>query len=143
MTDALAPALSYAEADEEIIHGEFSLALAALLIDGVLLLGDNWHRPAVAGEISVNVICSDTFSYASADCEPLHYAEIGRVYERWRRDPKLGPTAWCAARRKQAPIAPVAKMLADAGYDVVALSLGELPRYALAADVIDEKRGHE
>ena len=130
MTDLIAASgltLAYADADEEIVHREFSLTLAALLIDSVVFLGDNWHRPAVAGEISVNVICSDTFGYACADCETLPYAEIGRLYQLWRRDPRLGSTAWCVARRKERPISPVVKMLADGGYDVDALVRGELP----------------
>lgn len=128
MTDApTGPALSFADADEGVVHREFSLALAVLLVDDVVLLGDNWHRPAVAGEISVSVICSDTFGYACADCETLPYVEIGRLYQLWRRDPRLGPTAWCVARRKERPISPVVKMLADGGYDVDALVRGELP----------------
>lgn len=97
-------------------------ALGYLLLDNVILLGDYWYHKdrteAQKREISINVICSDTFSYACADCEPLPFGELLIVYQLWRKDPLWGPTYWCVKQRKQRPIQPVLDELIARGYDI-------------------------
>jgi hypothetical protein len=114
----------------ELEHGEYEHLLAHLLINEVAFL--NTHNAAFfkGGRdegISVNVLCSDTFSYACADCERLDYDQIPVLYRLWQKDPTWAGTVWSVARRKERPIAPVAKRMAERGYDVDALVRGELP----------------
>lgn len=115
----------------ELEYGEHEHLLAHLLINEVVFL--NAHNAAFfkGGKcegVSVNVICSDTFSYACADCETLDYDQIPVLYRMWQKDPLYGATAWCVVRRKEFPIKPVAGRMVERGYDVEALVRGELPQ---------------
>lgn len=97
-------------------------ALAHLLMNDVCYLNSFYYEKTWPAEaqacINVFVTCSDTYAYACADAERLPFDQIEPLYRMWKRDPTLGPTAWAVMQRKERPIAPVEKMLRDAGYDV-------------------------
>ena len=121
--------INFDDIDDEVDFDEYNLALAHMLTEHILLVTSHWRRTdELKDEVSLHVMCSDTFAYAYADCEPLHYANIKSLYQLFRKDPVYGPTAWCVARRKQRPIPPVAGGLIDNGYDLEALLRGELPQ---------------
>lgn len=104
-------------------------ALAHLLMNNVCSLNSFYYErtwpPEAQGCINVFVICSDTFAYSCADAERLPYDQIQPLYRLWRKDSTLGATAWAVMQRRERPIAPVEKMLRDAGYDVDSWQLRE------------------
>lgn len=104
-------------------------ALAHLLMNGVCYLNNFWYEKTWPAEaqtcINVFVSCGDTFAYACADAERLPFDQIETLYRMWRKDPRLGVTAWCVMRRKERPISPVEKYLREAGYDVDSWLLAE------------------
>jgi hypothetical protein len=116
--------------DAEIECDEPCEMLAHLLINEVAFLNAHCAAMFKGGSqegISINVLCSDTFGYACADCERLDYDQIQNLYRMWRRDPLYGSIAWCVARRKDRPIKPVADRLIERGHDLDALLRGEMP----------------
>jgi hypothetical protein len=51
---------------------------------------------------SISVICNDVF-YPAADLQPICYSELWELWDFWKKDPILGPAAWCIKKRKQRP----------------------------------------
>ncbi len=52
------------------------------------------------------LLCSDTFSYASADAEPVMLDEAEYVLELYRQFNYDGPMAWCSMKRNWLPVLP-------------------------------------
>lgn len=104
-------------------------ALAHLLMNDVCHLNSFYYEKTWPAEaqtcINVFVSCGDTFAYSCADAERLPFDQIEPLYRMWKHDPTLGPTAWAVMQRKERPIAPVEKMLRNAGYDVDSWQLRE------------------
>lgn len=97
-------------------------ALAHLFVNSVIYVNNFWYEkewPEDAQKcINIFVSCGDTFAYACADAERLHYTEIEELYQMWKKDPSWGATAWCVKKRKERPISPVEKALRERGYDL-------------------------
>ena len=115
---------------------EVAPALAALLAREVVFANCQHWRGDLAeadrGTAALFVNCSDVFSWATAEGEILPWGEIERLYGMWRRDPAWGPAAWAVLARGCAPQAPVAKRMAEAGWDVARLAEGGAPARAYA-----------
>ena len=94
--------------------------LSLLLLEEVII-------PLRSGEgedrtIGLLMFCSDTFSYACADAEPIKPygfsekmdADLIGLYEEYRLHGHGGATRWCALKRQALPIEPVrARMKAN------------------------------
>jgi len=66
----------------------------------------------------VDILCSDTFAYACADCEPIELRNIALFrlfYERYGTD---GLVAWCAVSRCREPIGPLTQQYHDALHEL-------------------------
>lgn len=96
--------------EEQFDCDSIDARVAHLLINDVLMIGGE--------EATLNVVCSDTFYYASADCEPISSGEIHELYKLWRADPMWGPTWWCVKKRNMRPLAKYQKVLGELGYPV-------------------------
>ncbi len=107
---------------------EVGPALAVLLAREVVFANcQHWREDlseADRGTAALFVNCSDVFSWASAEGEILPWGEIERLYGMWRRDPAWGPAAWAVLARGCAPQGPVAKRMAEAGWEVARLAEG-------------------
>jgi hypothetical protein len=97
--------------------------LAHLILEDVIFCNDGWWyekegKPWQKGYISHHVNCGDIFAWGCADAEDVTYAEIGELYEMWRKDHIWGAAAWCIKKRKARPQAPVEKRMIEAGYNI-------------------------
>ena len=90
--------------------------LRALLDADVIILNNGWwNKDWPKDAITVAVICNDTFSYASADAEPLPFSEIEVLHSMMEKDPDWGVTAWCIKQRRMRPLPPIEKQMRSAG----------------------------
>lgn len=83
---------------------DHAVMLALLLAEGVILISGE--------DATLHVICSDTFAYACADCEPItRHRDIVELFEMWEANPEWCATRWCILRRGARPIAPIVEMM--------------------------------
>lgn len=93
-------------------------ALAKLLVDGILFVGDFNSGPFFSNESNekttccVWVNCGDTFMYACADAEPVTMKELPELY-RMHKENDWGATKWCCKKRNLQPISPIIKRMRD------------------------------
>lgn len=97
--------------------------LGVLLAHDVIFLNDHWFMGSrspnsklpescfrnvwpddAAKTVSLNVICSDTFYYASADAEEITLRELPELFKYWQQDPEWGPIVWCIKKRGMRPL---------------------------------------
>lgn len=90
---------------------DVSLVLAILLLKEKIFLNDHWwikEWPEEAKtKTSLNVVCSDVFSWGVADAETIDYKDIPEVFDYYLKDPEWGTQVFCIKRRKMKPQQPV------------------------------------
>lgn len=102
----------YANVDEIYFNEEY--ALATLLLDGVVVVGQD----------SLFIDCNDVFAWGCGDGEVLPLDEIQEIYEYHIKDKVWGTAVWCMKKRNCMPQAAVAKMMREGGiWDIDNLSL--------------------
>jgi hypothetical protein len=121
---------SYKNGDEEVISFERELALAELLLAGVVFLNNHWWEdnwPEKAKDtISMNIVCNDVFAWGTADLEEASYRDICSIWGHWKIDPIWGTAVWCMKKKKLMPQKPVEKLIREAGiWDLDAMELDE------------------
>lgn len=111
---------------------ERDIALAVLLIEGVVFLNDHWWKrddgwPEEACKTtSINVNTNDVFAWGCADAEEITLKDIEDVYTHWERDPTFGPAVWACKRNNLMPQKPVADAIRGAGiWDIDNMNLKE------------------
>lgn len=96
------------------------IALSYMLKEGVFLLNSVKDN---CGDYTTGlwVICSDTFAWGCADCEPIlsndgeEPSEIIDLYRLWKENKKWGATQWVCYKRKEQPQKPVKAMMIKDG----------------------------
>lgn len=102
---------------EETDDFDCSTALGILLANDVVFLNDHWWKgntrftdevwpPDACKTVSLNVNCSDTFAYASADAEEVSFRELQDLFIHWLKDKEYGSMVWCAKKRNEMPLKP-------------------------------------
>lgn len=91
----------------------------------VVLLAADVVLPLNGGDsgICLMVNCSDTFAWATADCEripPIGFSDDGDepfwdLWRRWKRDRTWGPIQWVALRRNLRPMSRVVELMQKNG----------------------------
>lgn len=97
-------------------------ALAKLLVDGVLFVGDAIDGPFFSSNskeagntISLSVNCNDIFAWACADAEPITCEELPQLYLEHAKNPSWGAIKWCAKKRNIQPQSPVIRDMKKEG----------------------------
>ncbi len=94
-------------------------ALARLLAEEVIFPSSHWWEkdwPDRARKVvSLNVNCSDIFTWACADAEEVEYGEIQGLYDMYLADRTWGAAKWCAIKRGQRPQPPVIEAMKKVG----------------------------
>ena len=94
---------------------EIETAIAEMLMDDVLLIGDFIIGGNDTHQLTISVLCNDTFAWATADSEPLSYHEVEPLYQMWLEDKMYGPVRWCCLKRKMRPQEPLIRVMKEAG----------------------------
>lgn len=85
---------------------DLELALAILLLNGVLVVNSHWWKsdwPEDSKEsFAIGVLCNDIFG-PGADAEPVLLHEIRDLFDHFVIDPIWGPAVWCVNKRKTPP----------------------------------------
>lgn len=110
----------YPDMPEKEMVFEPEMALAWLLVKNVVIINSHWWKKGkwpqeACDSFSISVDCSDVFSWASADAEPLFYDDLEDLYDHYAKDSYWGPAIWCIKRRKQLPQKPVYDRIQQAG----------------------------
>lgn len=111
---------------------EDNIALAILLIEGVIFLNNHWWMKdkgwseEACRTTSLNVNVNDVFAWACADAETITHKDIKDLYTHWERDSNFGPAVWVCKRRGLMPQKPVAEAIRSAGiWDIDNMNLKE------------------
>lgn len=102
-----------------------NIALAKLLVDGVLFVGDFDSGPFFKTEersteatLCVWVNCNDLFMWASADAEDITEDELPELYNMHMADKEWGSLKWACKKRNMQPQAPIIRdMKKDGAWD--------------------------
>lgn len=99
---------------------EPEMALAHLLMNGVVFLNSHWwHKEAdkdLRDTVACFVNCNDVFAWASADGEELPLEKLESLYRLWKANPKWGSDKWCCLQRNEQPQKPIKEAMQKEGY---------------------------
>ena len=97
-------------------------ALAKLLVDGILFVGDSdsgpffeTDKPREDATICVYLNCNDLFAWGCADYELVTTFELRELYKMHIEDPEWGSVKWASKKRNLQPLKPVVKQMKEAG----------------------------
>ena len=102
------------------------VALAVLLLEGVLFTNCSWDRGNHVDQNQSRLIvnCSDVFDWGCADGEPLLQNDIELLYKMWVHDQSYGSSVFVMIMRNMMPQPPVEKKIRESGvWDLEALQL--------------------
>ena len=111
---------------------EEEMALALLLINGVVFLNSNWWEDTWPDEakktFSINVNTNDVFAWGCADAEGLKFDELQEVYDYWKKDPLHGTAIWAIKKHSMLPQKPIYDRIQKGGiWDLDKMGLDRNP----------------
>jgi hypothetical protein len=102
------------------VEFEAELALAHLLMNGVIFTNDHWWEKEAPQHLQkatgLFVNCSDVFAWGCADSDELPHDQIKPLYKLWAANPKWGPVKWACIHRDEQPQEPIKRDMKAEGY---------------------------